>query len=171
MPKDVFAPCIHVLFFGEPADHHVDILTHGGLIVFLHEHVAAGDIDLVFKGDGDRHGRKRLVDRSVLGVDAFDSRSESAGKHSDVVSWLKNASGDAAGVAAKIMPFGSLWANHPLDGETGIDVIGIGSDVDRLQMVEQLTALIPRHFIGFVNDIVAVEGADRDEGDFRNVEA
>src|SRR5690606_8672897 len=36
---------------GEPAQHHIQVLSHMGLVLRLHDHVAARDINLVLQSD------------------------------------------------------------------------------------------------------------------------
>ena len=45
---------------------------------------------------------------------------------------LEDAAGDATGISAKIMMLVGVRTDHPLYGKTGVDMIVIGTDVNRL---------------------------------------
>ena len=60
------------------------------LVVGSGDHVAPRDVDVVGQGDRHRHGRKRLVDRTVVGVDGGDGGLEPRREHHDVVARLQS---------------------------------------------------------------------------------
>src|SRR5271170_7290724 len=73
--------------FVHPDDHGVDVggdLGDGvGAFRFcVDEHVAAGDVDFVFEGDGDAHGGEGFVQFSVEGDNGFDDAGFSGGEDS-----------------------------------------------------------------------------------------
>ena len=50
-------------------------------------------------------------------------------------------------------------------------MVGIGADVDRLQVIEQGRALVPGHVLRPADHVVAQQGGNRHEGDLRDIEA
>ncbi len=73
--------------------------------------------------------------------------------------------GDAAGVAAVLDPAVELRSDHVLDREPGVDEVVVARGVHRLEMAQQRMALIPRHVLAPVDDVVTGECAHREERD------
>ena len=57
-----------------------------------------------------------------------------------------------------------MGADDGLDREACFDVVFAWADVDGFEVIEERGALVPWHGVGFVDDVVAIEGADGDEG-------
>ena len=102
-------------------------------------------------------------------MDGFDAGGEAGGEGEDLVAGFEDAAGDAAGIAAEVVVGGEVGADDVLDGEAGVDVVGVGADVNGFEVVEEGGSLVPGHVGGFVDDVVAFEGGDGDEGDVDEV--
>src|SRR5690606_20834353 len=116
------------------------------LVVRPGDHVAAGDVEVVLEAEGDRHGRERLLDRPVVGVDGGDPGGEPGRQVDDLVAGLEHAARDLAGVAAVVVEGGVgglLRADDVLDGEAHVRQVAVGGDVHVLQVVQQGGALVP----------------------------
>ena len=65
--------------------------------------------------------------------------------------------------------FVGMRSYHPLDWETGIHVIGIGTHVYGFEMIKERRPLVPRHVLGSLHDVVTLQRADRKEGQFSDI--
>jgi len=157
--------------FVHPDDHGVDVggdLGDGvGAFRFcVDEHVAAGDVDFVFEGDGDAHGGEGFVQFSVEGDNGFDGAGFSGGEDSYGVAFSDDSGGDGSGEAAEV----GVGAEDELDGEAEITEISVAGDLDGFEVLEECFSAIPVHGGGWFDDIVAVEGAHGDEVDVAEAE-
>ena len=109
---------------------------------------------------------------SAVSIDAI-VRREARRQHHDLVARLEHAAGDLPGVAAVVV--GGvvglvLRPDHVLHREAGVDEVAVGGDVHLLEVVQQRRALVPGHVGRAVDDVVAVQRRDRDEGEVVHVE-
>ncbi len=138
------------------------------------DHVAAADVEVVGKAEGDRLGRERLVQRlAARGAHLGNPGGEPRRQHHHLVTRLEDAAGDGAGIAPVVVELvvgAALGPDHELDREPGVDQVAVGGDVDILEVVEQRRALIPRGVVAAADDVVAVQSRHRHEGDVVHLE-
>ena len=132
------------------------------LVVRVDEHVAARHVDLILEADRHGHAGRRLLDRAAGHVDRRDAGAEAGGQHEHVVAGPPDAAGDLARVAAVVVVLVGHRPDHPLDGEAAVGEVAVARELDLLEVVEQRRALPPRHPLGRVDEVVAVERGDRD---------
>lgn len=111
------------------------------------------------------------MDIFIKGMNGCDFGGEAGGKGDNFVSGFKDAAGDASGEAPEVMVFVALGADDPLDGKAGIDVVGVAADVDGLECIEKGGAPVPIHFLRAFYHIIAMESADGDKPDVRDLDA
>ena len=103
-----------------------------------------------------------------------------AGQHDDLIALPQHAAGDLPGVAAVVVQYASASAvpalvrtqlHREADALTGTARRVAGRSSTRpLEVLEQRRALVPGHAVGAVDDVVAVQRADRDELDVGDLE-
>ena len=81
-------------------------------------------------------------------------------QHDDLFAGRDAARGDLAGKAPEIL----VGANDHLHREAEVDHVAAGADVDVLDVVEEGWTVIPGHVLALVDDIVALERRNGDEG-------
>ena len=64
----------------------------------------------------------------------------------------------------------ALGPDHVLDREPAVDEVAVRRDVHLLEVVEERRPVVPGHVGGTVDDVVAVQRRDGDEGEVRDVE-
>src|SRR2546430_454383 len=134
----------------EPAHHRVELLADTRVIVRPADHVAPAHVDLVVERHRDRHGRERLVDRTVGRVDGPDRRGKAGGQHHDVVAGLEHAAGDHPGIPPVVVVRVALGPDHVLDREPAVDQVPVRRDVHLLEVVEKRGTVVPLHVEGTV---------------------
>ena len=77
------------------------------------EHLSAADIQLIFEGEGDRHGRDGSGQIAVEGGDAFHPAGSAGGQSDDAIARPHGAGGDLSGKAAIVL----VRADDALDGQ------------------------------------------------------
>ena len=92
------------------------------------------------------------------------------GRIVDLAARAQHAAGDLAGVAAVVVVLVAHRPDHPLHRETHLREVAIGGDHHVLEVVEQRCRSVPVHVARAVDDVVTVEGRDRDERDIRDLE-
>ena len=145
-----------------PADACFELARDDRRALRIGEHVPARDVDVVSEPDRDRLRRHRCLERSVRGLDALDPGTEPGGQHDHVVAGTPHAARYRPGVAAVVVVVARHGADHPLHGEPARVEVAVERDLDRLQVLEQRRAAVPRHVRGAVDDVVALERRDGD---------
>ncbi len=84
------------------------------------------------------------------------------GQHEHVVAGPPDAAGNLARVAAVVVVLVRHRPDHPLHGEAAIGEVAVAGELDLLEVMQQRRALPPRHPVGRVDEVVAVERGDRD---------
>jgi len=138
-----------------------------------HERTAATDVDIVRQHQGDGLRAEGLLARAVEGPDLFHRRDQSGGQGQHTLAHAHHAACDLSAEPAEVVQRGVLGLVGPVDPlhrEPELVEVVIAADVHRLQMAEQRRPLIPGRVLGVRHDIVAVERADRDEGDVLDAE-
>ena len=107
--------------------------------------------------NGHRHRWVSFLQLLSVEVDTDHAGGETARLHHDFVADLDGAACDGSRVAAVVVVRVRLRAHDVLHGEAHIDQVLVGADVDVLEVVEQRGALVPRHVLGAVDDVVALE--------------
>ena len=77
------------------------------------------------------------------------------GSTTTLVAGREHAAGHLARVAAVVGALGRVRADDPLDREARVVEVAVGGDLDVLEVVQQRRALVPRHVLGAVDDVVA----------------
>ena len=67
-----------------------------------HQHVAAADVDFIFKTDRHRHGGKARGQFALVGHDGFHARGAAGRQNHDWIARLQHAGSELAGEAAKV---------------------------------------------------------------------
>ncbi len=78
------------------------------------EHVSAADVELILKGDGNRHGRYGAGEITVEGGDAFDPAGSAGRQCDELIARPYGSGGDLAGEAAIVLVIERT--NDALDG-------------------------------------------------------
>ncbi len=78
--------------------------------------------------------------------------------------------GDLARVPAVVVVLVVARPDHVLHREPAVDEVAVGADVHLLEVVQQRRALVPRHVVGALDDVVALQRRDRDEREVVDVE-
>ena len=107
----------------------------------------------------DSSGR-RLVTGLARDLDRRDAGPLTRRQHDDLVARTPDAARDLPRVAAVVVMLVRHRANHPLHREPAIVEVAVRRDLDRLEMLEQRPARVPRHRVGPVDDVVALERRD-----------
>ncbi len=123
------------------------------------QHIAAADIDFIFQAKRDRHRRESATKLSVVGHDRFHAAGAATRQHRDRVARFHDPGSNLAGIATEVQ----VRPHYILHGKTEFRKVAIARDVYRLKVVEQARTFKPRHVPALCDDVVAVEGADRDE--------
>ena len=149
-----------------PADGAFDLARGRRLLGRPHEHVAAADVESV--GKPERHGHRwhRHVG-AVERVQAGDRRTRSGRHHHHLIARRERPGDDPTGIQAIVV----RWASHPLDRQPQTVQIAIGLDVDLLEVFQQGRPAVERRPVGSERDVVAVQRADRHDGEIEDVEA
>ena len=168
---DRVAPALGQRLLAHPADHRVQLVGGGRLILCLDDHVAAGDVDLVGQAQRHRHRGERGGDLAAVGVDRGHRRAVPAGQDDDLGAGVQQPAGHLAGVAAVVVVLIGHRADHPLHREADVVEVAVRRDHDVLQVVEQRRGAVPLHLVRATHHVVAVERGDRDEGDVGDLQA
>src|SRR5690606_4616814 len=155
VPDDVFGTRLRSTGI-QPANHHVDVLLHLRLIVFLDNHVAAANVDVVFQGHRNRHRRKRFLDGALYRVYAPDRGGQSRRRHTDRVARPETPASDASGVTPVVVILVRVWTDDGLHRETRVNVVFVASDVNGFQRIQQGATLVPVHVFGALHDVIPV---------------
>ena len=134
------------------------------------EHLAPADIQLIFQGERDRHGRHGPGQIPVKGGDAFYPAGSSGGKSDDAIPRPHRTGSNLSGKAAVVKLRASFHANHALDRKTEGSTRDIMFERHGLQIFKQRGAFIPRHVQAAVDHVVSQQRADRDDVEIGNVE-
>ena len=138
------------------------------------DHVAAADVEVVGQPEGDRLRREGLGQRlATRAAHLGDPGGEPRRQHHHLVAGLEDAAGDGPGVAAVVVQVvvgAALGPDHVLDREPGVDQVAVRGDVDLLEVVQQRRALVPGRVVAAADDVVAVQGRHRHEGDVVDLE-
>ena len=132
----------------------------------IDDHVAAADVEIVLQDQCHRLRAEGLLERAVEGPDLFHRGAEAARQDGHLLPDLHDAAGDLSAEAAEVVENvigGVIRAVHPLDRHPEIGEVPVAGDVDGLQMSKQRGAGIPGGVRRVADDVVAVEGAHRDE--------
>ena len=137
------------------------------------QHRAAADVDVVLEHEGDGLRAKRFVDHAVVSPDLFHGRHDAGGEREEFLAGAHDAAGDLAAEAAEIVERGvgrAVGAVDPLHGQAETREVKIARDVDGLEVAEERGAGVPRRVRRGLDDVVAVERAQRDEFHVLDVE-
>jgi hypothetical protein len=126
------------------------------------EQVTAAHVELVLQRDRDRERRDGLLEPAGRPLDRRHAAARARGQHRDLVAHGQRPGGELAGVEPP------LASDHVLDREPSRPAGTV--ERDGLEVREQRLAAIPRHVLGPVDDVVAVQRGDRDERDVVEVE-
>ena len=80
----------------------------------------------------------------------------------DRIAGAPGAAGDLARVAAVVVVLVRHRADHPLHREPAVGDVQVGGELDRLEVVEERRPGVPRHRLGPLDDVVALQSRDRD---------
>ena len=156
---DVILLAGHERFVGHPDDRGIERIGHRRHIVGPDEHVAAADVDFVFERERDRHRREGFVDFAVVGDDRLHAARLARGERHHRLALADAARGNRAAEAAEV----EVRAVHELHGIAEVDEVAVRRDVHVLQVVHQRRTFVPRHVVAVIDEVVALERADRDE--------
>ena len=146
-----------------PADRCLESSRDRGAVAGPADQIAPRHVEVVGQADRDRHRRVRLFDLVAITVDRGDRAGLARWEHSHFVADPEDTARDLAGIGAVVVVLPGHRPDDPLHREPGVDQVAVGGDVNGLEVIEERRSLVPRHAIGAVNDVVAVEGRDRDE--------
>ena len=159
------APALLQRAVGHPADRGHQLARGLRGVGDAADEVAARDVEVVLEQQGHRHRREGGVERAVEGLDGGDARRPPGGEDHDLVAGAQHAAGHLPGVAAVVVVLLGLRADHPLHGEARVVEVARRGDLDRLEVVQQRRSLVPGHVGRGLDDVVAVQRRDRDEGE------
>ena len=154
-----------------PVGHPEDVGGHGLLgrdrVGRPDEDIAARDIDLVGKGQGDRLAGFGAGDFAVGTPDRLDGGGAAAGHDGDRVAGGNAPADDGAGKAAEV----EIGTVDPLHRQAERRRAGVeGLRRCRLQALQQRLAVIPGHVRRRGGDVVAILGRQRHIGDVGEAE-
>ena len=95
-------------------------------------------------------------------VDRGDAAAQPRRQHDDLVAGAPDAAGDPPGVAAVVVVLVGHRPDHPLHREAPVLDVAVAVELDRLEVLEQRRPGVPRHRVGAVDDVVALERRQRD---------
>ena len=145
---------------GHPDDHRVKLRVHVWPVFHVHEHVAATDVDLVFQNNRTRQRREQLGALAVGIEDRLDAISLPARQSQYFVAGTNHARRQGPHIPTEC----AVGAADVLHGESQVNQVAVGTDLDGFQKVHQRPALIPFHIVGAFDDIVALERTDGNVG-------
>ena len=149
-----------------PAHLSQQVVGHAWQGIESDDHVAATDVEVVGQLKRYALGAKGFVQFAVEGPNFLDGALEPTGQNHHALADANDAAGDLAAEAAEIMKLGVggvVGAVDPLHGKSQALEVPIAGDVHGFQMTEQCGTGVPRCLRGGVHNVVAIEGAQRDE--------
>ena len=153
-------------FFVHPAEGGVDLAALFGQVAFAHNHVPAADVDFVFQGEDDGIADAGFVHFAVEGDDRADTAADARWQHDNVFAGADAPGSYLPGETAEVL----IGADDCLHREAEVNDVAAGADVDRLQVVEQGSAVVPGHVEAFVYHVVALKRREGDEDHVVDVE-
>ena len=163
---------------GDPGAVPQDELAAGLELVLVHPHeiggdpvgdgrrcvrggddVAAARVDLVLQHDGDAPRRSREFEIAVEGGDLRDLGGGSRGQDHHVVAGADHTRFDAAAETSIVQ----IGTDDVVDRHPERRALCLGSDLDRLEELEEVGPVVPRRLVRGIDHVVADEGGHRDE--------
>ncbi len=144
-----------------PADLRGQLARHDRRVLRIGEHVAPADVELTVEPDRDRHRRHGRLERTVEALDRLDTRAPPRGEHDDLVARPPDTPRDRTAVAAIVVVARRHWPDDPLDGEAPLLEHAPGGELDALEVLEQRRPAVPGHRRPGLDDVLAVEGRER----------
>src|SRR5690606_40436439 len=88
--------------FAHPYQHRVEAVGNARQVVGMHQHVATGDVDLVFQGQRDGFALRGLLQLAVQGDDALDAAALARRHDSDLIALAHDTAGQSAGKTSEV---------------------------------------------------------------------
>src|SRR5690606_39034517 len=139
--------------FAHPYQHRVEAVGNARQVVGMHQHVATGDVDLVFQGQGDGFARRGLLQLAVEGDNGLDAAALARWQDSDFIALAHDAAGQSAGKATEVQvrPVDVLYR------EAQVVEVAVAGDLDAFENFHQRLALVPGRALAAVDHVVALE--------------
>ena len=119
----------------------------------MHKHVAAGNIDLVFKGQGNGLALASTLQFTIKSNNRFDPATLARGQHDELITLVHHTGRQCAGKASKVQ----VWPGDQLNREAQIREVTISRHFDGIKDFHQGLTGIPRATFATVDDVVALE--------------
>src|SRR5690606_29141604 len=130
MEYSVLSPDLNWSFVIKPAQHHLDILTHLGLVVGSDDHIPPAQVQIILQKYGDGLRWKRVFQLSIESIDFSYSGSKPGWQQHDFIPFLKNTTCHPSGIATIIMKIIVIGPENMLHRETAIDKIVVAGNVN-----------------------------------------
>ncbi len=144
---------------GHPHQHGIEAVGDQRAIVGMHQHVAAGNVDLVFQGQGDGLAGTGLLQFALEGDDGFHLAALARRQCHHFVALAHHAAGQGAGETAEVQ----VRPVHVLHREAHVIEVAVGGDLDGFEDFHQRLAGVPGRTLGLVDHVVALERRHRHE--------
>ena len=127
------------LVVAHPDEMRGELVGDLGPVLRIAQDIAARDVELVGKGEGDGIAGRRAVEVAVGGDDPRDPRRAARPGDDDFVAGADRSARDRPGKSAKI----EMRAIDPLHRKAKRLVAAVFGDIDRLEIVEQRRSMVP----------------------------
>ncbi len=104
---------------------------------------------------------------AIPGGDGADARAAARGEGENFVAGMNDTGGNLAGEAAKIL----MRAQNALHRKPEASMRALDGERHGLKKFQKARPVVPGHSLAAVDDVVAIESADRDCDQFRNLES
>ena len=149
-------------FLVHPHEHRLKVASHVGLRFraalrrCMHNHLAARDVNLVFKTQRHALRREGIVERAVVGIDFLHAALLARGQRHHLVAHAHDARCHLAAKPAEV----EVGAQHVLHGKAEVGEIVVVADMHRFEEVKQRGTVVPRRAIRAFHHVVALEGRE-----------